>query len=187
MNIREGKPVLTNGSLFAGGQYGSLFSFCYETEIMTAVRLSVICLLSAVIGFPSVVYGQTPDSVVQSADSVLEASSAVVQRVESAFTEGNADQLLGSSSDRVEVTLFGARTHYSSAQALYVMREFFDSHVPQRFRVEDVMETNGTCLVRGEYIQARVAQRLEIYVRLDHNDDSDSWQLREVDIGVAPE
>lgn len=185
--IRRGRSVLDNGSFFACSQRGSLFSFCYETGIMTAVRLSVVCLVSAVVGFPSIVCGQAPDSVTQSADSAAEGSSAVVQRVQTAFTEGNANRLLGSSSERVEITLFGARTHYSSAQALYVMREFFESHVPQRFRVKDVMETDATSLVRGEYIQARVAQRLEIYVRLDHDEDSDSWQLREVDVGVAPE
>lgn len=154
---------------------------------MSAVRPSLVCLLAGLVVLPPVVRGQAPDSMAQASDTTAAARSPVVERVMRSFAEGDANRLLVPSADRVKITLFGARTHYSSSQALYVLRDFFRSHAPEDFLLEDVMETPTTCLVRGEYMQARVAQRLEIYVRLDQDDDGEAWQLREVSIGLAPQ
>lgn len=133
------------------------------------------------------VQGQTPDSSGQTSDTTQGIPSAVVERVNGAFSEGNADRLLVPSADRVEINLFGTRTYYSSAQALYVMREFFRTHIPDHFEVVDVMETGSSCFVQGRYRQARVDQRLKVYVRLGQVDDGASWHLREVSIETAPE
>lgn len=155
--------------------------------IMSAVRPLVVSLLAALVVLPPVVRGQASDSMAQASDTTAKVYSPVVERVIRSFAEGNANRLLVPSADRVEIALFGARTHYSSSQALYVLRDFFRSHAPEGFVLRDVMETPTTCLVRGEYTQARVAQRLKIYVRLDQGDDEDVWRLRELTIGVAPE
>lgn len=154
---------------------------------MRALRLLVVLLLVPLAVASPSAQAQDTDTTGLVPDTIAGNRSPVVQRVVRAFSEGDATRLLVPSADRVEISLFGARTHYSSAQALYVIRDFFRSHAPQRFRVEDVMETGSTCLVRGQYTQARVAQRLEIYVRLDLVDDGDAWELQEVNIGSVPE
>lgn len=154
---------------------------------MTVLRLTLLCVFLGVGGMPLLVYGQAPDSVEHRPDSTGGTSSAVVERVEGAFADGDASRLLVPSADRVEISLFGTRTYYSSSQALYVLREFFRSHVPQRFRVRDVMETETSCFVQGKYRQARVEQRLDVYVRLGQTDGDESWYLEEVSIEAAPE
>lgn len=154
---------------------------------MPLPRLSLVILLLGIGAFPPVVQGQTPDSVAHAPDSTSETRSPVARRVAGAFSEGNASRLLRPSADRVEISLFGARTFYSSAQALYVLREFFRSHAPRRFLIRDVMETGTTCFVQGEYEQARRARRLQVYVRLGQPEGKDLWHLHEIRIEGPPE
>lgn len=146
---------------------------------MTLLRLFLVLLLIGVGGGPSVVWAQAPDS-------TEEAPPEVVERVTSAFGEGDAERLLAPSSDRVEVNLFGSRTIYSSAQAFYVLRDFFRSHVPRDFAIEDVTEAGTNCFVRGVYEQAQVDQPLQIYVRLEREEE-EVWHLREVRIEISSE
>jgi len=153
---------------------------------MSTLRRSLVLLLIVVGGAPPVVWGQAPDSVSRSPDSTEEAP-AVARRVATAFSEGDANRLLTPSADRVEISLFGARTFYSSGQALYVLREFFRTHAPHRFRIRDVMETGTSCFVQGEYEQARRARRLQVYVRLGQTEGKDLWHLQEVRIEGPPE
>jgi hypothetical protein len=154
---------------------------------MSVPRLSLIILLVGIGGTPTVVQGQASDSIAHAPDSADTGMSAVARRVAGAFSEGDVRRLLRPSADRVEISLFGARTFYSSAQALYVLREFFRSHAPRRFVVGDVMETGMSCLVRGKYERARVERRLQVYVRLDRPERKAPWHLREVRIEGAPE
>lgn len=149
----------------------------------------MVLLLIGIGGAPPVVWGQATDSLTQVPDSIAQLSdsaegeqSAVAKRVAGAFSEGDAGRLLTPSADRIEISLFGARTFYSSAQALYVLREFFRSHTPERFQIGDVVETGTSCFVRGEYEQARVARRLQVYVRLDRPEGEDLWHLNEIRI-----
>ena len=154
---------------------------------MTVLRLLLVCLLIGVAGLPSGARGQASDSLAQASDTTNEETSVVAQRVATAFTEGNARRLLSPSADRVEISLFGARTFYSSAQALYVLREFFRSHAPRDFQVRDVMKTGTNCFVRGEYEQASRTRRLQVYVRLGQPEGGDFWHLHEVRIEGASE
>lgn len=144
-------------------------------------------LLVGLAGAPSAAWGQASDSLRQAPDSAEAKQSAVAKRVAGAFSEGDASRLLSPSADRIEVSLFGARTFYSSAQALYVLREFFRSHAPRRFVVGDVMETGTTCLVQGAYEEARVERRLQVYVRLDRSGEEVPWHLQEVRVEGASE
>ncbi len=139
-------------------------------------RLLVLVLLTVIGGAPSVAWGQPADSTGQ------EEPPAVVQRIASAFADGDAGRLLTPAADRVEITLFGTRTFYSSAQALYVLREFFRRHTPRRFQVRDVMETGTNCFVQGEYEQVRRARRLQVYVRLGQPEGEELWHLHEIRI-----
>lgn len=163
---------------------------------MSSLRLSMVFLLVGIGGAPSVVWGQAsdsdsldqapdsiaqvPDSLGRAADSTSAKRSAVTRRVASAFSEGNASRLLSPSADRIEISLFGTRTFYSSAQALYVLRKFFRSHAPRRFAVGDVMETGTTCFVQGAYEEVRMERRLRVYVRLDRPEGEAPWRLQEV-------
>ena len=149
---------------------------------MSILRRSLVLLLIVVGGAPPVVWGQAADSVAHAPDSTEQRPPAVAQRIASAFSEGDASRLLTPSADRIEISLFGARTFYSSAQALYVLREFFRSHAPRRFLIRDVMETGTSCFVQGEYEQARRTRRLQVYVRLGQPEGEDLWHLYEVRI-----
>lgn len=153
---------------------------------MNVLRLSMVFLLAGTGGAPLVAQGQAPDSTSPASDTTTK-RPAVVERVATAFSEGDASRLLAPSADRVEISLFGARTYYSSAQALYVLRKFFRSHEPHRFSVRDVMETGTSCFVEGEYEQARVAQRLQVYVRLSQFEGEEVWRLDEVTVELPPE
>lgn len=159
---------------------------------MSDLRLSMVLLLIGLSGAPAVAYGQTsdsldqvPDSAAPAPDSATVLQSAVAKRVAGAFSSGDASRLLNPAADRIEISLFGARTFYSSAQALYVLREFFRSHAPRRFVVGNVMETGTTCLVQGAYEEVRVERPLRVYVRLDRSEGEAPWHLQEVRIEGA--
>jgi len=154
---------------------------------MSIPKLLVVLLMIGVVAPPPLVRGQPADSAAASADSTTARPSVVAQRVATAFSEGDARRLLTPSADRVEISLFGSRTFYSSSQALYVLREFFRSHAPGRFVVADVMETGTSCFVQGRYEEARMARRHHVYVRLDQPEDADLWSLHEVRIEAVDE
>ena len=109
----------------------------------------------------------------------------ITTRVATAFTSGDAERLLTPAADRVEVSLFGTRTFYSSAQAFYVLDDFFDTHPPARFEVEDVTETGESCFLRGRFDHRRDERTLQVYVRLTHRDAA--WQLQEIRIDADAE
>lgn len=155
-------------------------------RFMIFPRLSMVLLLVGFGGAPSAVRGQAADSTGGAPDTTS-APSEVVQRVATAFSEGDASRILRPSGDRIEISLFGERTYYSDAQALYVLREFFRRHVPRRFSVKDIRETGTNCFVRGEYKQARVVQQLLVYVRLSQSEEENPWRLEEVRIERASE
>ncbi|MFO8098235.1 MAG: DUF4783 domain-containing protein [Salinibacter sp.] len=105
----------------------------------------------------------------------------VVERVNDAFANGSSERLLGPATDRVEVSLFGTRTVYSSSQAFYVIRDFFSNYVPRRFQVDDVTETGTTCFVSGTYEHDQSERALQVFVRLVQQDEAE-WRLHEVQI-----
>lgn len=140
---------------------------------MPTVRLALIFLLVGV--GTSAARGQVP---VQ--DPPASVPDSVAQRVVTAFVKGNAETLLTPATDRVEVSLFGARTFYSKAQAFYVLREFFEAHPPVDFRLNDVTAAERSCFVRGQFTHDAGQQSLQVYVRLAVRDEA--WQLQEVRI-----
>jgi hypothetical protein len=85
----------------------------------------------------------------------------------------------------VEVSLFGTNTFYSSAQAFYVLRDFFDTHPPADFSVGDVTEAGKSFFVRGQFDQNRDDRTLQVYVRLVRREET--WQLQEVRVNADVE
>lgn len=146
---------------------------------MTFLRLSLVLFLLGGGGEVSVAWGQA-------ADSTADGPADVVERVTEAFGQGDPERLLVPSADRVEVTLFGARTFYSNAQAFYVLRDFFRSHAPRAFSVNDVTEAGTSCFVRGIYEQDRVDRPLHVFVRFGKGDE-EAWRLHEIRIEDASE
>lgn len=141
---------------------------------MTACRLSLAVLLLGV--GPVVAWGQ-PSAAVGADDSL----TVVQQRVTEAFAEGAPRDLLSPAAERIELSLFGVRSFYSSAQAFYVLRDFFETHPPRRFRVEDVTTTGDSCFITGRYFHRRGERMLQVYVRLVLRPER-SWILHEVRI-----
>jgi len=102
----------------------------------------------------------------------------IVQDLGSAFSAGDAQALLDRAADRVEISLFGTRTYYSRAQALYVLRDFFKKHPPRRFESDEIAEAGTTYFVTGRYWHTRTDQPLQMYVRV--TTEGDGWHLQEV-------
>lgn len=140
---------------------------------MAPVRFVLVLLL---VGMgASVAQGQSTDP--GEAEAVPD---TLVQRVSTAFADGDAQLLLTPAADRVEVSLFGTNTFYSNAQAFYVLRDFFDTHPPADFAVGDVTETGNSFFVRGRFDHDRGERPLQVYVRLVRREEM--WQLQEVRI-----
>lgn len=107
--------------------------------------------------------------------SAQSAEDAVVRRIRTSLVEGDARALLSPATDRLEVSLFGVQSFYSSAQAQYVLREFFKNYPPQRFEVVEVSHTGGSQMISGRYWHARANRSLHVYLYLIQRDDA--WWL----------
>ena len=145
---------------------------------MTPVRLVFAVVLIGMVATTARGQARAPDS----SEAV---SEALVNRVSTAFTDGDAQELLTPAADRVEVSLFGTRTFYSSAQAFYVLDDFFDRHPPTRFELGDVTKAGRSCFVRGRFGDRRDERTLQVYVRLVHREAA--WQLQEVRVDADVE
>lgn len=141
---------------------------------MTCVQacLTTLTALCLVVSSPVLAQGQ--------ASASRPIPDAIVQDLGSAFSNGDAQALLDHATDRVEISLFGTRTYYSRAQALYVLRDFFKKHPPQRFESDEVAEAGTTYFVTGRYWHLRTDQPLQLYVRV--STESEDWNLHEVRI-----
>lgn len=109
------------------------------------------------------------------------APDAVVERISTAFANGDVQRLLSDGADRVEISLFGTRTFYSSGQAFYVLRDFFKTHPPANFVVDDATGAGKSCFVRGRFEHTGGERSLQVYVRLVR-DEGDAWRVQEVRI-----
>jgi hypothetical protein len=108
----------------------------------------------------------------------------VVRRLGNAFSGGDAQSLLENAADRVEVSLFGARTYYSRSQALLVMRDFFEKYGPRKFESAEVAETGNSYFVTGRYWHVRAESPLRVYIRVSRTDAASppTWRLHEIRI-----
>jgi hypothetical protein len=145
---------------------------------MTPVRIAIALVLIGMAA--TVARGQG-----QAADGSEAAPEALVTRIDTAFTAGDAQQLLTPATDRVEVSLFGSRTFYSSAQAFYVLDDFFDRHPPTHFEVGDATRAGRSYFVRGRFEHSRDERTLQVYVRLVRRDEA--WHLQEVRVDADVE
>jgi hypothetical protein len=146
---------------------------------MPLARLSLIVLLTGL--GTTAAWGQN-----QEGNAAAVVPDTVVQRVSEAFRAGDAQLLLAPAAERVEVSLFGTRTVYSSAQAFYVLREFFERHSSAAFTIVDTTGTGTSCFLRGRLPAARGERPLQVYVRLVRR-EGDMWKLYEVRIDSEAE
>lgn len=138
---------------------------------MVVSRTSILILI--LIGTLSPAWGQ--DQRTAAPDAVPD---SVITRITAGLSNGDTQQLLTPAADRVEITLFGTRTFYSSAQALYVLRDFFDTHTPAEFTIGDATGAGRSCFVRGQLRHARSDRPLQIYLRLVRREAE--WELHEI-------
>lgn len=168
----RGRPVRRVFCLCMGAYLSSHFVAVIR-PLMFSFRVALLVLL---VGMgATTAWGQPQDSTSESSQP-----NQVVDRVTEAFVNGRPEQLLGPATDRVELSLFGTRTLYSSAQAFYVLRDFFSNYTPRRFRVDDVTATASSCFVSGMYEHAQSERALQVFVRLVQQDEA--WRLHEVRI-----
>jgi hypothetical protein len=116
--------------------------------------------------------------------SSAELPQAPLQSVEQSLIKGlqagDARQLLHNAADRVEISLFGARTFYSQSQAFYVVRDFFGEHPPRRVELRDTVQTDESYFLTGRYWHTRTDQPLDVFIRMQH--DSEQWTVHEIRI-----
>lgn len=133
---------------------------------------TILCVLIVLALCAGPSYAQQADNAAASVPSEL------VSRVSAAFQNGDAQQLLGETSNRIEVGLPGTRAYYSRSQAVYVLREFFEEHDPTRFTVEDVSEAGASYFVTGRFWYSRSEQPMHVYTRFANGDGYTVYEIR---------
>lgn len=109
---------------------------------------------------------------------------SALSEVEQGFGDGDARRLLTSGAERIEISVFGARTFYSRSQALYVMSDFFEEYAPRRFELDQASQTARAYFASGRYWHMRSDRPLRVYVRLGK--DRSEWRLYEIRIEQKP-
>lgn len=132
----------------------------------------MLCMLVAFALCGPISYAQQADNGSASVPAEL------VDRVSAAFQTGDAQQLLGDTSNRIEVGLPGTRAYYSRSQAIYVLREFFQEHDPTRFTVEDVSEAGTSYFVTGRFWHSRSEQPMHVYTRFANGEAYTVYEIR---------
>jgi hypothetical protein len=141
-------------------------------RIMNRSRVACTALTALLLLLPALGHAQSQTS------ASTPIPEAILNDLANALTGGDAEALLANGSDRVEVSLFGTRTYYSRAQALYVLRDFFKKYGPRRFEADDVAEAGQMYFVTGRYWHLRAERPLRIYLRVSLQNES--WRLHEV-------
>lgn len=103
-----------------------------------------------------------------------------VSRIEAAMTTGDASALAAQAAERVELTLFGAASMYSRAQAVYVLAEFFREHAPHDVEIDPPTRSGDNCFALGRYYVEGNESPLRVFLRL--RDKLGEWQIREIRI-----
>jgi hypothetical protein len=173
-----GSGLLGNGVLFVLQELNTASFFTTDTDrfssFMSHTRLTMVVLLtmlSATAALAQERIGETTKAV----------PDTVMQRVTTAFRDGDARRLLSLAADRVEVSLFGTRTFYSRAQAYYVLRNFFDEYPPTNFALVDATGAGKSSFLRGRVDHSRGERPLRTYVRMVRHENG-FWQVHEVRI-----
>lgn len=108
----------------------------------------------------------------------------LVEKIESAFSQGSSRLLLENAADRVEIAMFGISTVYSKGQSNYVMQDFFEQYPPGRFSITDSKATNGSLFLSCTYWPAPGDGPLQIVLRL--RDRNSVWELRDIRVDSRP-
>ncbi len=107
-----------------------------------------------------------------------------IGRLERAFAEGAARDLLAPAPDRVEMGLLEATTLYTRSQAVYVLQDFFKEYPPVRVELEDPTVTSANRFVAGQYWHEGADRPLQLYLQLEER--GGAWQLRSLRIQQRP-
>lgn len=107
-------------------------------------------------------------------------TETAVDRVASAFKNGDADPLFGVTAERIDLNLLGSRSYYSRSQASYVLRDFFRHHRPTDFVIERSVEADASLFVMGVFHHDRADRPAQVMVRFEQG--AESWVLHELRI-----
>ncbi len=109
----------------------------------------------------------------------------VLQSLEGAIKDGNAEAVFEKASRQVDVSILGETALYSKAQAQHVVRKFFSDNPPERFAfTEDDLATQRRFAFGLYYARKhQVPYRVYVYLR----DRDGLWELREFRIEASEE
>lgn len=102
----------------------------------------------------------------------------VLEDIRTALEEGDAEQLMKRSGDRIDMTVFGVSELLSRSQARYVLRAFFAEYRPSAVQLIDTSESDGNWFAAAGYSYERGMAPLSVYLRLRRG--SAGWELREL-------
>ena len=90
----------------------------------------------------------------------------VLDRVETAFAQGDTRTLARLIANPVEIAMPGTNGVLSKAQAIHVIEEFFHGHPPMTVHIEQRLENGGHGYAVGQYRDAKAGDIYQFSVRL---------------------
>lgn len=112
-------------------------------------------------------------------------ASQPATRLRSLVLSSNASALAAETAPTVQVTLLGDGGQYSRGQATLVLKTFFESHVPESFRIIRERRTSMAAFVEAEMQVRDRAEVLNWMVR--YGLQNGHWRIRELHVESANE
>lgn len=97
--------------------------------------------------------------------SRVQAQSSVVNNVVESLLAGSPDGIANHFADRVEITLFNQTNIYSSTQARYAIRQFFNDYPVNDFSLINTGETGSTSYILGILSTSRGKFQVNVYIK----------------------
>ncbi len=98
----------------------------------------------------------------------------------SALATGDAEAVLASSEERVEVALMGQGRLFTGRQAVHVFKEFFRRYPPESLRKENEMRDAANWFATARYTSTQGDNALCVYVSMQLSEDR--WRLATLNV-----
>lgn len=98
----------------------------------------------------------------------------------SALATGDAEAVLASSEERVEVALMGQERLFTGRQAVHVLKEFFRRYPPESLRKENEMRNAASWFATARYTSTQGDSALHVYVSMQLSEDR--WRLATLNV-----
>ena len=98
----------------------------------------------------------------------------------SALASGEAEAVLVSAEDRVEMALMGQGRLFNGRQAVYVLKEFFRRYPPESLAKENEMKDAANWFATARYTSTQGDNALRVYVSMQLSEDR--WRLTALNV-----